>query len=340
MTILRTYPTGWSVGEKLTSGQQNAIDIALTTAADKRSGQTDTIAAAWTLSGVMAFTGSFVGFTGSSVGFTGPSVTLGPAVPINDAGSADLNINSICFFNNTAQFAGPVTLSYDSKIDNGVSFSIYGYPTVLRTASGGRIVLDDSDYPQLGASHAGSTVKRSAPLDSGAFIGDSSTTDAFFPGGQGSVYKIVFSGTGHAAFPPSSVDTSATGGIAKSLYASIQECLIDNATITNVRVYLSTPASHGALPSIMPRVVVFSTPIGSLSISRLHSGNSVLDTAANVSDYMAAHYVDVSCTTANVVDLANNMYIVRVMNENGANAEDGLVILGIQVTMTVTEIRP
>ena len=43
MTLARTYPAGWGVGEKLTSAQQNALDINVTNALDKRVGQTDTL---------------------------------------------------------------------------------------------------------------------------------------------------------------------------------------------------------------------------------------------------------------------------------------------------------
>src|SRR5262245_9088280 len=52
MSISRVNSIGWGVGEKLTSAQQNAVDINTTYAADKRAGQTDTIAALWTMSGV------------------------------------------------------------------------------------------------------------------------------------------------------------------------------------------------------------------------------------------------------------------------------------------------
>lgn len=43
MTIARAYPAGWGVGEKLTSAQQNQVDLNTTSALDKRSGQTDTL---------------------------------------------------------------------------------------------------------------------------------------------------------------------------------------------------------------------------------------------------------------------------------------------------------
>ena len=41
--LSRTYSAGWGIGEKLTSSQQNAIDIQTTYALDKRTGQADTL---------------------------------------------------------------------------------------------------------------------------------------------------------------------------------------------------------------------------------------------------------------------------------------------------------
>lgn len=43
MTIERTYPAGWGIGEKLLSSQVNAMDVALTYALDKRAGYSDTL---------------------------------------------------------------------------------------------------------------------------------------------------------------------------------------------------------------------------------------------------------------------------------------------------------
>lgn len=44
MTIARVYSAGWGVGEKLTSAQQNSLDINTTYALDKRAGQGDFLA--------------------------------------------------------------------------------------------------------------------------------------------------------------------------------------------------------------------------------------------------------------------------------------------------------
>lgn len=52
MSIVRINSIGWGVGEKLTSAQQNALDINVTNAADKRAGESDTIGALWTFSGI------------------------------------------------------------------------------------------------------------------------------------------------------------------------------------------------------------------------------------------------------------------------------------------------
>jgi hypothetical protein len=52
MAITRIISPDAGVGSKLTSAQINGIDANVTNAADKRAGQTDTIAARWTCSGV------------------------------------------------------------------------------------------------------------------------------------------------------------------------------------------------------------------------------------------------------------------------------------------------
>ena len=66
MTISRVNAIGWGVGEKLTSAQQNALDINVTNAADKRSGQTDTVGTVWTMSGAgRLIDTSQVGFNGN-----------------------------------------------------------------------------------------------------------------------------------------------------------------------------------------------------------------------------------------------------------------------------------
>lgn len=62
MTIPRTKPGDWSLGEKMTSAQANSLDTSITYAADKRTGQTENIGAVW------AFTGAGRAVTTSIVG--------------------------------------------------------------------------------------------------------------------------------------------------------------------------------------------------------------------------------------------------------------------------------
>ncbi len=67
MTILRTYPAGWAIGEKLTSAQQNAIDIELTHCLDKRAAQVDTLASVVSLSGAGRIIGKYAVGSDSSL---------------------------------------------------------------------------------------------------------------------------------------------------------------------------------------------------------------------------------------------------------------------------------
>lgn len=72
MAITRTFPN-WSFGQKLTSDQANAIDINITNAVDKRSGQSDTVASNITVTGTMALNG--INTVGGFTTFTAPIVT-------------------------------------------------------------------------------------------------------------------------------------------------------------------------------------------------------------------------------------------------------------------------
>lgn len=57
--ISRVYPSGWGVGEKLTSAQANALDVAITGALDKRAGQADTLSSVVQAAGAGRIIGSF-----------------------------------------------------------------------------------------------------------------------------------------------------------------------------------------------------------------------------------------------------------------------------------------
>jgi hypothetical protein len=65
MSLTRVKPSGWVTNEKLTSAQINNVDINITYALDKRSGQTDTLASVITV----ASTGQVIFDTGSELIF-------------------------------------------------------------------------------------------------------------------------------------------------------------------------------------------------------------------------------------------------------------------------------
>lgn len=58
MTIARVYSPGWGIGEKLTSAQQNALDINTTYAIDKRAGQQDVFGSVLAATGVARIIGT------------------------------------------------------------------------------------------------------------------------------------------------------------------------------------------------------------------------------------------------------------------------------------------
>jgi hypothetical protein len=59
VSISRVNALGWGVGTKLTSSQANSLDLNTTYAADKRSGQSDSIAAVWSAAGAGRLIGTY-----------------------------------------------------------------------------------------------------------------------------------------------------------------------------------------------------------------------------------------------------------------------------------------
>jgi len=111
MTIARIKSPGWGANEKLTSGQQNALDINTTYALDKRAGQTDTLSSVITVAsgGALSFAlgSSFVTIAGATSVFGGQA-TFNGATLVNGALSVV----------GASQFLGAVSLFGAVAADN------------------------------------------------------------------------------------------------------------------------------------------------------------------------------------------------------------------------------
>lgn len=66
MTITRSNPGGWALNQTLTSAQQNALDINVTNALDKRTGQSDTSLCVTTISNPGSLTIDTLTLTGAN----------------------------------------------------------------------------------------------------------------------------------------------------------------------------------------------------------------------------------------------------------------------------------
>lgn len=291
MTITRVIPAGVGIGEKLTSAEVNGIDQALTYAADKRTGQSDTIASAWSLMGSI----------------------------IGSANGAVIGANA-----------------------SGAIIEASAAGAKIRTRAGGRFELGDNDYPGLAVGHAGRSVSRlAAGLRTAGLFGTSisdSNLDATHEESTPGVGTFVHQQNGtvfNAVFP------SESSGLQYVLTVGVDDALVQNATIASVDVFFRPASAHSGVPAYLPKARVVRAAVGAVNFTKLHTPDSyAIPTPANVAAYEVDYTLNVPCSTANVVDRSQYAYFLQFFNENGANALAGLIITGVRVNMTVTEIRP
>jgi len=117
MTISRVYPAAWSLGEKLTSAQMNALDISHTSAADKRTGQTDSIGAVWQATGAGRLIGNTNAVVGDRISVLNRSNFY---VRVQNAAAADLLVIGTAVGNGS-----PGESCWGDFIFNGVAWQLY-----------------------------------------------------------------------------------------------------------------------------------------------------------------------------------------------------------------------
>lgn len=118
MTITRTKSPDWAVNEVLTSAAMNAVDANITNALDKRSGQSDTLGSAITMSSGSGF---IVG-SGASIQFaSGSGFIVGTGTTFIVASSAA--------FSGTISFTNTVTHSGATNFNLNTSFGVLGTET-------------------------------------------------------------------------------------------------------------------------------------------------------------------------------------------------------------------
>jgi len=100
------------------------------------------------------------------------------------------------------------------------------------------------------------------------------------------------------------------------------------ATLSAFFFWFDVPVGpHGALPSVMPRVVLTKTDITTATVTSI---TSLSDTTATVGAYETVHNISAFGGTE-VIDRTKYRYDFTFFGESGTNGLDGIVALGAQV---------
>lgn len=120
---------------------------------------------------------------------------------------------------------------------------------------------------------------------------------------------------------------TAEGGF---LYVNIDQ-IAHNAKLVDLRVRWKGAAGHVGMPGALPAFEVRQIDLDGVNVSF----GVVSDTSVSVPAYEAAH--SIAATTNFVVDLAAYRYILIAYGETGANFVANAQLLGVLVTMEITE---
>lgn len=119
-----------------------------------------------------------------------------------------------------------------------------------------------------------------------------------------------------------------------TLYLSLDEALVNGATLVSATASIDGEGGHGALPAVLPGMSIWRTTYANVS-TPLRGGVWVADAPANVAAYEVAHNFTFTSNQNFVVDKATYRYTICLSNENGANALNLLRVLGLSVTQTL-----
>lgn len=89
-------------------------------------------------------------------------------------------------------------------------------------------------------------------------------------------------------------------------------------------------SGHGALPAVMPRLEVWVRALNTDSSSASFSAD---DSSATFGAFDTIHFIQ---ATGSVAITTQNVF-VRVINESGANSQNTFKLLGVQLSVTMTE---
>lgn len=321
MTIARTKSPGWGVNEKLTSGQQNALDINVTNALDKRAGQTDTLSSAVTV----ASGGSISLASGSSFATVAgcPSV-LGGTFRANGTAqffgiatfnaaatfNADLSTNGNLFVLGDADISGTLTSSFslvstgDAAFTGNNTFSV-GSSAFTGATTAADFTMTSTNRVKLASRSITRTI-----------------TESFLPATSNWVYN-------DSVGSPSTTNTS-------SAYGWFNINVPEGAVIQTINVWIQPAKGHLAAPAGMPHIQLL-RKFPSAGGSGMTLTAAANDVWAGATSYELPHAITLSGIGYTVTRMSARICVL-VATEVGAGTILGTIIHGCDVTYTTTSM--
>lgn len=299
MTISRAKPPGWGVGDKLTSAEQNQVDLNTTYALDKRAGQTDTLASNVTVTGETTFNNRV--HINATLDVAGDAnFGAGTTVNANSLTAVSAAVSGAATVSGTLQVSGTLTGSLTLTTPRTVEKIIPARPSHVST-SGGVIAGTALGAGIVFGVMATNTVKISTgycetqavdATDRRVYMLDA---NAHFPDGATLVSATLYyrPASGHGALPANFPALSITRA---SNTAGVEEFL------------LSTSAGWA------------------------------IDTAASVAAYEAPRSLVFTPNQNATIDRDVYSYMIRLADEGGANAVANLKFYSVKLTFSVPEL--
>jgi hypothetical protein len=213
----------------------------------------------------------------------------------------------------------------------GVTFSGSWLRGAVRTESGGRLVLGDSDYPLVESAQARSILLLfGLDLRSNLLVDDQKHQMSRAPFG--------------AHF--TEVDTTSL------TWPIPPRAMHDGATLASAILRFRVGQAHSGVPGFMPRFTIRRLPLGHGSTAYLAAGGSVESaggatlspTPADANAYYsngAVQAITLTCNANNVIDAGAYSYVVELMDELSTNALPGNVFHSLELRFSnINDMRP
>jgi len=136
--------------------------------------------------------------------------------------------------------------------------------------------------------------------------------------------------TGYAWFADVNNATAST----RHLCISLDDTLVNGATLDSVKLYLRGKAGHGGLPVVMPALSIIRYDASTNTIVELRAAGMRDDPAPDVATYEAVHSISYACDQNHTIDRSQYTYSAIVTNEADTNALSNLKLFNLELTMT------